>query len=161
MTVSAPATMALTMSPLYLMPPSAMTGMSFGAGDARAVVDGRHLRHARAGDDARGADRAGADAHFDRIRAGLDQRQRAFRGDHVAGDDRQVGPGGFDAPNGAQHAGGMTVGGIDHDHVQPASHEQFQARFQICAHAHRRAAQQAAAASRWRRWDSRASSEYP
>ena len=44
------------------------------------------LRHADAGDDARGADAARADADLHRVRAGLDQRQRALGRGDVAGD---------------------------------------------------------------------------
>jgi hypothetical protein len=40
-------------------------------------VDGGDLRHADAGDDARGADRARADADLDRVRAGFQQASAA------------------------------------------------------------------------------------
>src|SRR6185312_14663265 len=50
------------------------------------VGDGGDLGDAHAGHDARGADRAGADAHLDRVRAGLGQRERAVAGGDVAGD---------------------------------------------------------------------------
>jgi hypothetical protein len=40
-------------------------------------IDGRDLRHADTGDDARRADRPRADADLDRVRAGVDQRARA------------------------------------------------------------------------------------
>jgi hypothetical protein len=43
----------------------------------RDVVDRGDLRHADARDDARGADRAGADAHLHRVGAGLDQARAA------------------------------------------------------------------------------------
>ena len=49
--------------------------------------DRRELRHADAGDDARGADRARADADLDRVGAGVDQRLRAVGGGDVAGHD--------------------------------------------------------------------------
>ena len=49
-------------------------------------VDRHDLRHADAGDDARGADRARADADLDRVGAGLDQRLRRRAGGDVAAD---------------------------------------------------------------------------
>ena len=51
------------------------------------IHDRGQLRHADAGDDARGADRARADADLDRVGAGIDQRLRAFGGRDIAGDD--------------------------------------------------------------------------
>ena len=52
--------------------------------------DGGELRHADAGDDAGGADRARPDADLDRVRAGVDQRLRALARRHIAGDDRDL-----------------------------------------------------------------------
>ena len=51
-----------------------------------AVHHRRQLRHANAGDDAGGADRSGADAHLDAVRARIDQRARGLGGGNVAGD---------------------------------------------------------------------------
>src|SRR5438270_2694157 len=48
------------------------------ARDARAVVDGGHLRNPDAGDDARGANRAAADADLHRVGARVDQRFGCF-----------------------------------------------------------------------------------
>ena len=73
MTTLAPAAMALVMSPEYLMPPSAMTGMSLLAGGADGFGDGGDLGHAGAGDHAGGADGAGADADFDGVGACVDE----------------------------------------------------------------------------------------
>ena len=89
MTASAPAAIALARSPEYLMPPSAMTGMSAFARFVRSLHDRGELRHADAGDDARRADRAGADADLDRVGAGVDQRLGRLGGGDVAGDDRR------------------------------------------------------------------------
>src|SRR5690606_18895747 len=50
----------------------------------------RELRDAHARDDAGGADRAGADADLDRVRAGLAQIARRVPGRDVAADDRQI-----------------------------------------------------------------------
>ena len=49
------------------------------------VHDGGELRHADAGDDARGADRARADADLDGVGAAIDQRLGAFGGGDIAG----------------------------------------------------------------------------
>jgi hypothetical protein len=74
----APAASALARSPENLMPPSAITGMPCLVGLLGGFHDGGELRHADTGDDARGADRARADADLDRIRTGIDQRLGAF-----------------------------------------------------------------------------------
>ena len=55
------------------------------AGGAVGLGNGRDLRHARAGNHARGANGAGPDAHLDRVRARVHQRQRALVGGDVAG----------------------------------------------------------------------------
>ena len=60
-------------------------------GGARAFHDRGDHRHADARDDARRADRAGADTDFHRIHAGRDQRLRPVRGGNVAGDELDVG----------------------------------------------------------------------
>ena len=64
------------------------------------VEDRGELRHADAGDDAGGADRAGADADLDRIGAGIDQRLGAVGGGDIAGDRSGSSwrAGGFAAP---------------------------------------------------------------
>ena len=56
----------------------------------RAVGNRGDHRHADAGDDARGADRAGADADLDRVDAEVDQRLGRFAGRDVAGDQVDV-----------------------------------------------------------------------
>jgi hypothetical protein len=71
-TASAPAAIALVMSPEYLMPPSAISGTPVPRG-ARAFRNRRDLRHAGAGNHARGADRARPDAHLDAVHAQRDQ----------------------------------------------------------------------------------------
>ena len=72
------------------MPPSAITGTPVARGGRGGFDDRGELRHADAGDDARGADRAGADADLDRVGAGVDQRPRAVVGGDIAGDDRTL-----------------------------------------------------------------------
>src|SRR6185436_13772712 len=59
-----------------------------GARDAGDVGDRGDLRHADARDDAGGADRSGADADLDAVRARRDQVLRRLGGRDVAGDDR-------------------------------------------------------------------------
>ncbi len=99
------------------MPPSAMTGMSGGLRGFDSRHDGGELRHADAGDDARGADRARADTDLDRIRTGIDQRLGAISGGDVAGHDanrvRQL----LDAGDRIENALRMAVRGIDDDQV--------------------------------------------
>ena len=53
----------------------------------RGVVDSRYLGHADAGDDTGRADRPGPDAELHRIRARIDERERAVAGRDVPGDD--------------------------------------------------------------------------
>ena len=69
------------------MPPSAISGTPRAFERRGDVGDRRDLRHADAGDDARGADRARADADLDRIGARADQIQRRLARHDVAGDD--------------------------------------------------------------------------
>ena len=79
--------------------------------------DGRELRHADSGDDARRADGTGSDADLDGVGAGVDQRLRALGGRNVAGHDahgiRQLlGPG-----DGVEHALRVAVRGIDDEQI--------------------------------------------
>ena len=60
---------------------------ALGPAARRHAHDRGQLRHADAGDDPRGADRARADADLDRVGAGLDQGRRRLAGGDVAGDD--------------------------------------------------------------------------
>ena len=99
------------------MPPSAMTGTPpFAAAFAAAMIAGQ-LRHADAGDDPRGADRARADADLDRVGAGVGQRLGRLGGGDVAGDD-------LDAVRQRLHpldrradVAVVAVGGVDDDAV--------------------------------------------
>ena len=69
------------------MPPSAITGVPLARASSARVHDRGQLRHADAGDDAGGADRARADADLHRVRPGTDQRLGRLGGGDVAGDD--------------------------------------------------------------------------
>src|SRR2546422_3610843 len=102
-TLSAPAASALTTSPEYLMPPSAIkysgdVVLDAAIRDHRHVARSRHgvddrrdLRDADAGDDAGGADRARTHAHLHRIHAALDQRPRARLRRHVPAHQLRLG----------------------------------------------------------------------
>ena len=132
MMVLAPAAMALVMSPEYLMPPSAMSGMSRFAGGAISVGDSGDLRHADSGDHAGGADGAGADADLDCVRSGVDQSERAFVGGDVSGEQIDVGKGLFHVADGLQHARRVAVGGVDREHIDVLG-DQRGGAFQIVA----------------------------
>ena len=78
------------------------------------IGDGRHLRHPDAGDDAGGAYRAGADAHFDGVRPGLHQSLSTGRCRHIPPYHIAIGVRLLDGLDHLQHPGGMAVGGV-HD----------------------------------------------
>ncbi len=128
------------------MPPSAMTGTPALAPRLRRLEDGGELRHADAGDDAGGADRARADADLDRVGAGVDQRLRALARRDVAGDDRHFVGGALNAPDLFEHMLGMAVSGVDDQAVDPRLHQQLGAREAFVADRRRRRDAQAAVA---------------
>lgn len=80
-------------------------------------VKGGELGDADAGDDARGADGAGALADFDRIGTAISEEGDTGGAGNVAGDDGEVGEGGADEFDHVAHTGGMAVGGGDGDGV--------------------------------------------
>ena len=75
------------------------------------------LRHADAGHDAGGTDRAGTDTDLDRIGARIDERARGFRRGDVAGDHLAVAPPGLDPLNRLDDALRVPVRGVDHHQV--------------------------------------------
>ena len=87
------------------------------------LENGGELRHADAGHDPGGADRARPDADLDRVRPGVDQRLRALAGRHVAGDDRDLVGRALDAPHLLDDRLGMAVGGVDDEAVDPGRHQ--------------------------------------
>ena len=99
---------------------------------ARGLGDGGNLRHSRAGNHARGADGAGADADLDDIGAGVDQRQRALVSGHVAGHQGHIREGLFHVAHRFQNARRVSVRRVDGQHVHARPHELRRA-FQIVA----------------------------
>src|SRR5690606_22503637 len=85
------------------------------------VGDGADLRYADTGNDARGADRAWADPHLDRVGTGLHQRQRRFGGGDVAANHLQLGEVLLDPAHTVEHALGVTVGGVHYHDVNASS----------------------------------------
>ena len=81
------------------------------------IHDRGQLRHADAGDNARGADRTRTDADLDRVGAGIDQRLRALFGRDIAGDHLHGIGKPLDAVDGLQHPRGMAVRGVHDDQV--------------------------------------------
>ena len=99
------------------MPPSAMTGVFESPRRLDGVHDGGELRHADAGDDAGGADRARPDADLDGVGAGIDERLGALGGRDVAGHHlHRIGEP-LDALDRIEHAARMAVGGVHDDEV--------------------------------------------
>ena len=84
-----------------------------GAGD----VEGGELGDADAGDDARGADGAGALADLDGVGAAVGEELGAGGAGDVAGDDGEIGEGGADEFDHVADPGGVAVGGGDGDGV--------------------------------------------
>ena len=83
----------------------------------RRIHDRGQLGNADAGDDARGADRARADADLDRVRPGIDQRPRRLAGRDIARDDlRPIGQL-LDPLDRAGNLAVVAVGGVDDDDI--------------------------------------------
>ena len=87
------------------------------AADAGDVLNGGELRHADAGNDAGGADRAGADADFHGAGSGGHEVARALLGDDVSGDDRHVGKR-AEFSDHFHHVAGVASGGVDEQRVR-------------------------------------------
>ena len=84
---------------------------------ADGIDQRRQLRHADAGDDAGGADRARPDADLDGIGARVDQGARPLGRGDIAGDDLADVAEALDRGDGGDHALGMAMGGVDDDDV--------------------------------------------
>ena len=100
------------------------------------------MGHADASDHAGCANGTGADAYFDDVRAGVDERQGAFRGGDVAGDEWQAGKGFFDFAHGVQHAFGMAMRGINGDDIHTGLNQSADPVEHVVGHANRRANQE-------------------
>src|SRR6202171_5633241 len=85
----------------------------------------RDLRHTDAGDDARGADRSGADAALDPVGAAVGQRPRAACSRDVAADNLHFREGALSPANALEHALRMTVRGIDDQNVDAVGNQHF------------------------------------
>ena len=87
------------------------------AGGPGGVGNGCQLGDPNAGDDPRGADRAGADADLHGVRTRIDQGPGPIVGRHVTGDD--LDPVGLATKPGdrLQDIGIVPVRGVDHHHV--------------------------------------------
>src|SRR5207302_9146255 len=81
------------------------------------VLDRGDLRHADARDDARGADRAGADADLHAVRAVLDERSRAIARADIAADDLHARIALLDPLHAIEHTLGMAMRRVDDEHV--------------------------------------------
>src|SRR6185312_4425075 len=92
-----------------------------------------------AGDDARRADRARADADLHRIGARVDERLRGIAGHDVAGDDRHVRIRVARPAHALDDAIRMAVRGVDDEHVDAGLDEGRDALLGIAADADRRA----------------------
>ena len=111
------------MSPENLMPPSAISGNSGAAGRPGALADCVDLRHAGAGDDPRGADRARPDADLDGVGAALQEVAGARLGGDVAGDDRGRGEALANELQRVEHALAVPVGRVEDEDVHLGPHE--------------------------------------
>ena len=123
------------------MPPSAMTGTPAGLRGQRRLVDGGDLRHAHAGDDAGGADRARPDADLDRVGAGVDERLGALAGGDVAADHLDVlgGRVGLEARDHVDQHADVAVRGVGDEHVDAGLDEGGRALPRVAEVADRRA----------------------
>ena len=108
----------------------------------RAFRDRRDHRHADAGDDARRADRSGADADLDGVDADRDQSLGGFRRRDVARDQVEVGERLAQLPDDVHHALRVAVRGIDDENVDVRVDQRRRAIERIARDADGRAAAQ-------------------
>ena len=103
MTTSAPAAIALAMSPEFEDAAVRDHRNALAGQRLRRVVDRSDLRGSDAGDDAGGADRAGSLTHLHRVRSRVDERERALARGDVPRDQLDVVLG-LEAADDVQHA---------------------------------------------------------
>ena len=101
------------------------------------------LRHAHPRHHARGADRARADADLDRVRARVAQRLGRLPGRDIAADHLHPRVALLDRAHPVDDPLGVTVRGVDHDHVDPRLHQRIEAFLGVRPRAHRGAHPQA------------------
>ena len=96
-----------------------------GAAGLGGLVHGGELRHADTGHHAGGADGAWADANLDCVNTSVDHGLSALTGGYVTADDvnaleRGIG---LQTANHVESQLGLTVGGVDHEHVHAGFHQ--------------------------------------
>src|SRR5690606_37644437 len=131
-----------------------VTGIADAAiGDHRDVLarqGGHHVGYsadlgdADTGDDTGSTDGAGADAHFDAMGASFRQGQGGVTGRDVAADNLNVLVVAGDPAHPVDHALGVTVGSVHHQHVNAGFHQGCHPLFGTGAGTHRSAHPQAA-----------------
>ena len=89
------------------------------------------MRHADTGDDAGGADGAGADADFDHVCTRISQSNGGVGGGDIAADDDEVGMLAAQLAHAVKHAFGVAMRGIDDDDVHPGGGQEFDAPFAV------------------------------
>lgn len=89
------------------------------ARDLEALVDGGELGNARAGDDARDADRTGTDTDFEAVGSGFDEGFGSLTGGHVARDDVDLGGDGvgLESLDHVDADGRVAMSDVDNDEV--------------------------------------------
>ena len=108
------------------------------------IVNRRQLRHAHAGHDAGGANRARADAHFHCVCPSSHQIACRLCGGNITADDLHLREVCLHPTHPIQNTLAVAVCGVHHNHVHPGSHQGGYAFVGFRTHAHRRAHAQAA-----------------
>ena len=161
MMAPAPAAIALVTSPEYLIPPSAMTVVPVSFRRPCRLADRGDLRHTRAGDHARCADRTGPNANLDRVRTCVDQSLAAVVRGNVAGQQVHVWKVLLDLAHCLQHTAAVPMRGVDGERICTCFH-QAPPRAPESRPLHRWPPPHASGPARpcWH-WDTSASSECP
>ena len=102
------------------------------------MTDGRDLRHAHTGDDARGADRARADTHLHAISTVVHEGTGRIGGGDIAPHDINPRKVAFHPAHPIEHALRMAVSRVDHDEINPGFHQQRGTLFGALTHANGR-----------------------
>ena len=152
MTTLPPAAMALTMSPEYFMPPSAMMGTPYlsaiSALWSMAVICGTPMPETTRV----GAYRAGAYADLDAVRAGLDEGLGALGGGDVAGYEADLGEVLLHERDAAHDVGAVAVGGVEDEGVHARGDQRARAVEYVVRDAYRGGARAGGRGSPSRSW---------